>query len=479
MTERQVWSHSVGVAPKRVTVVEMTTRDGTLYLRWRPGFSRSKKWKHESLGKTLRTKDGKIIEERRRWAKERVQKKYDELVAARSAASPKKSDEPLTLKQGLARAIDTHLGKYPADTAHRREVIRSMEFAIQYWGEDRIWNSIRRADLRALGRARMDQLIRQGESGHRGAEVVVTHVLTVANWLRGEELIDEEACHPEQYWKQRLREYWMGKHDTKREPEPHQPRYTPEEMGRLLDAAPRVDPRLALLVELGAGLRLGQVVRGWRRDLNLEENTLRVIGMGRKKAPTVELNDYQRAAVDRALAGYLRELEAAFLAGEIANYPLFPSGQMPGSRSHLFREQKSGAARSPHGPAEPTATVERHANAKPLTGTTWRDWWHDAEEIAGVVHLDGRGPYGIKRTEVDLAKEEKISREGLKEFGGWSDTQMPDRVYADQEAKVARREARDGRPCLVSHRRKRRKCQTTVKQRLFYGRRCLRDGELR
>jgi len=35
-----------------------------------------------------------------------------------------------------------------------------------------------------------------------------------------------------------------------------------------------------------------------------------------------------------------------------------------------------------------------------------------------------------------------ISREALKEHGGWADTQIPDRIYADQEAEFARDEAR-------------------------------------
>jgi len=43
---------------------------------------------------------------------------------------------------------------------------------------------------------------------------------------------------------------------------------------------------------------------------------------------------------------------------------------------------------------------------------------------------------------VDAAKKLGISREGLKAHGGWTDTQMPDRIYADQEADHAREEAK-------------------------------------
>lgn len=55
--------------------------------------------------------------------------------------------------------------------------------------------------------------------------------------------------------------------------------------------------------------------------------------------------------------------------------------------------------------------------------------------------MPGRGAYGVKRAAVDAAKAEGISREGLKAHGGWTDTQMPDQVYADQELEAARREA--------------------------------------
>lgn len=435
----------MGAAPLRVTVFEMATREGTLYLRWKPrGQTRLK---HESLKKSLRTKEGKIVEERRRWAKEKAQEKYEELLASsRRSESADPDDTPeLTLQAGLDLVTDPKRGKYPIDTPHRREVIRSLKFAIATFGPDRTWNSIMRADLRALGRTRLDQLVDAGESGHRAAEIVVTHVIAVANWLRDEVKIDEGACIAEQYWKQKLREYWMGRHDTAREPEPFRPRHTLDEMRRILAVAPRVDPRFDLLLQLGAELRLGQVVRAWRKDIDLTENTFKVHGRGKKKAPVVEMIGAQREAVIRALTGYLRELEEAFGRGEIENYPLFPSGPLPGSRSHMFKKQKDGSPRSPHGPSEPTATVKRHSNVPPITGTTWRGWFLEAEGLADVEHVPRRGPYGVKRVSVDGAKDAGISREGLKHFGGWRDTQMPDQIYADQESAVARREARDVR----------------------------------
>ena len=62
--------------------------------------------------------------------------------------------------------------------------------------------------------------------------------------------------------------------------------------------------------------------------------------------------------------------------------------------------------------------------------------------MAGIASVPGRGAYGLRRAAVDAAKALGISREALKEHGGWADTQIPDRIYADQEAEFARDEAR-------------------------------------
>ena len=73
------------------------------------------------------------------------------------------------------------------------------------------------------------------------------------------------------------------------------------------------------------------------------------------------------------------------------------------------------------------------------------DWFKQAEVIANVPHIPGRGAYGMKRQSVDAAKALGISREGLQRLGGWRTTQMADQIYADQTADYARDEARDVR----------------------------------
>ena len=55
--------------------------------------------------------------------------------------------------------------------------------------------------------------------------------------------------------------------------------------------------------------------------------------------------------------------------------------------------------------------------------------------------MKGRGWYGVRRQAADEAKRQGISGEGLMQHGGWTDTQVPDAIYADQEAEYARAEA--------------------------------------
>jgi hypothetical protein len=89
------------------------------------------------------------------------------------------------------------------------------------------------------------------------------------------------------------------------------------------------------------------------------------------------------------------------------------------------------------------ATVARHATAAPLGEYAIRKSFREAEQRAGITHQKGRGLYGVRRRPVDAAKELGISREALQELGGWSDSQVPDEIYAAKERDYARDAARD------------------------------------
>lgn len=419
------WQAEVGDRPFRVTVYEHPERELTLYLRWRPG--RGKAVKLRSLGYKLRSREGKIIREREREARAAAQRQYEQLAAGTLGEADTPA-APLTIAEAFDRVSDPGKGRYATRTPYRNEVMAALAFASALWGGDRAWNTIRRADLRELGRARVRALVAAGRQGYRGAEITVQRVLTVAQLLRDDEMIDEAACVASAKWKEELRTFWKEHTGTKRAPTVHRPRHTSEQSNLIRVAAWDVDPRLGLLLALGAELRSGQVRRARRRDLDLAHGRFTVPAHGKKGGAVVFLTAGQIADAERALKGYLSALEAAYQAGELADYPLFPNGQMPGGRK-----------------GTPVATLERHATAGLLSRRAMEMWFREAERIAGVPPVRGRVFYGLRRAAVDAAKSKKISREGLQQSGGWSDSQIPDSIYADSEADYAREEAREVR----------------------------------
>jgi hypothetical protein len=441
---QEIWQEDVGYSPYKVTILEMATRKRVLYLRWRAtkAAGKARNWEYESLGRTLHDAEGKRLTGRalndvKRWAREKAKAKHHELVTGVSPADVEPT-RPLSIRETWAKVSDAKTGLFPVDTHHRREVKRALDDAVRVWGGDTLWLEIRKPQLLALGRARVDELLTAklagaenvGE-GYRGAEVTLTRVLTVAQWLRDSELIPADAAVPKKTWKEELRTYWSQARGVKHAPEPHRPRVTIEQLREVIRVAPLVDPRFGLIVHVGIGMRPGQVARVARSKLDFakgEHGALRVESSGRKKGVLRHLTKGQRAALDRALGadGYLRHLEARYqLDG--TDYLLFPAGQMPGGRK-----------------GDGVATLERHGIGAGSVGrTALREWFKEARELAKVPEVRGLGLYGLKRAIVDGVKEQKISREGLQETGGWTSTQMADEVYADEEKEYARKEASD------------------------------------
>jgi integrase len=411
--DNDVWSWSVGEGPAKVTAIELPERGHVVYLRWREHGN----WKKQSLKESCRTAQGRLIQtvcDRAKAAARAKAHERAELVDGRVAAGPALA--VLTVGATAALVFHPATGRWSRASAHGKEVWRAVTMASQHWGADRAWHTLARADWRSLWRWRLEQLRAAGHAGYRGAELVVQRLATVAEWLVEEGHV-LRIQGPERDWRQRLAEdFALAAGD---QPEPSRPRHTVDEMRRILEAAQAGDPRFALLLTLGAELRLGQVVRCRRGDLHLEEGTLTVRGRGKKRGVTVQLTDGQLAAARAALEGYLKPLEAACM-----DYPLFPAGQMPGGRS-----------------GHPKAVPERHGQAKPV-GRRWiLAEFRTAERLAGVPHVEGRAAYGLRRAAVDGVKALGISREGLQAHGGWQDTQIPDRIYAEQEQRYARAEA--------------------------------------
>lgn len=418
----QVWEASVGFLPHKVTVYEEPTRKGTLYLRWRQGGN----WKRKSLQRPLRTPRGKIDPEVQKWALQQAEKKYAELVSG-VPLEERAPTSPVSVAQGLDRITDPGTGKYPVDTAHRREVERELKRAIKHFGAHTAWESIKRRDIRGFWRWRIRELRADKHTGLRGAEITVARFLAVAAWLRDEELIPPGACQLPRSWKEEFRKDWMELTDSRGLPTPNRPRHTLEEMRKIMAKAGEVDPRLELALTLGAELRLGQVIRAHRSDLDLEHETFTVHSRGHKSGEVIKLTEGQMKVVSYHLTeGYLRKIE-----GQLADYPLFPAGEVHG---WIVKGERG----IPY-------TDKKNAEKGSMTRATLDDWFHAAERLAEVPVIKGRAAYGLRRQSVDTAKALKISREGLQRLGGWSDTQMPDQIYADEKADYARDEARDAR----------------------------------
>jgi integrase len=420
-----LWSYSVGMLPHRVLAFEDPARKLVVYLRWRVAGD----WKRKSLKFTVRTPKGTLDKDAVKRAQQAADGVYARLVSG--GVMPKAPQAELTIAEGWTLATDPQTGKWPEDTAHRREMERAMNRAKSTWGARTSWNAIDRGELRKLWRTELKRARALGHDGVRSTEVIIARVMAVANWLRDEQKLALTACLSWKAMKDEMRTDFAkathGRHEVQRL------RFTAEEYRALLAAAPSVDPRWALLLSLGAEYRLGQVKRVRRSDIDLEQGRVLVRGAGKKRGTVIVLTKGQRAQFEAAIGagGYLAGLEQAYTAKRIDDYPLFPGLRLPVIDGVVV-------------------TRKEHASRPELDNTALRTWMLRTEKKARVdgkpiTHVPGRGWYGLRRAAVDAAKAAKISREGLQAHGGWSDAQIPDTIYADQQAGYAQQEAADVR----------------------------------
>lgn len=419
------WSFGVGENPDRVEVFEDLRRGGVVYLHWRvPGAGGQRRDVLRSMRLTVRDARGRVIAERAEQAKARAREKYQELLGVTTLTSV--GVRAISISQGKALAFDPHRGKWPKDKAYRREVARAVANACAVWGPDRTWASLKKSDFRELWRKLFTRYRANGVQGFRATEVTLARLMTLAAWLREEDHIPPVAWLPWKSWRQQVVEDLEEVGEVARVVA--RPRYTIEELRALLRTAKDVDPRWELLLTLGVGLRLGQVVRAMRNCVELDSGLfdLRKLGRKHKLGAARLLTDGQRETLRRALGpdGYLHALEQQYLE-DGTDYPLF--------YGHALARKGKGRA---------STTAASKAQRPPLDRATLADFLAANEVLAVVPHLHGRGWTGIRRAMVDYAKMLRVGRDAMKEAGGWADTQMPDRIYADTEQTPAREEAR-------------------------------------
>lgn len=435
MTHRPAWNHVEGKGPTRVVVYEDVARKGKLTLRWWGISERTGEanWQRHTLGRAIeRDRRGNVTPDCEAFAVAAAQRKSLELAGLLPASDGKKA--PVRLGQTEGLITDPARGKYPHDSEYRRELVRAIRYACAVWGGDKLWANITKQDWTLLLRRRLEQLVRErSRVGVRATEVTLTRLHTVVFWLRETDAIGEGEARWPKDWKAQIREHWRGLTKSLRDPQPHRPRHTEAEARALYDAMVTwYDRRFVLLMWLGVGLRLGQVVRTRRSDLVLRDDgewELTVHGAGKKGGVVVELTKGQAAKLLAALSGegYLAQRERLYERGEVRDYHVFPTGHF-GQKGQVGRN----------------VDWDRHVS------DDWpREQFLRVQRAAGVEHQRGRATYGLRRLLVDIANEEGMSPGGLENLGGWTGTKIPNEVYREQTNRAGMKEAKGPRARLL------------------------------
>jgi hypothetical protein len=350
------------------------------------------------------------------------------------------------LEQGFALAHAIGTGKYQVEKRHvpdaRRAAHRILRIlnprlpvvhvakshVAQVWG--RLAREYR-AELDAIADERKARLkagqdpkrlpTRAPAGGYRQTEFTIQTLFAMLRWLRDQPALGcREVLGPWPSWKLECADDWSQL--TGSEPVVHRPRYTEEELGRLWRALPEADCRVRLLLETGAELRPGQVLRCTRRHLDLRPQAhaplgeLTVPGAKRKRGTTAVLTRETRDVIDDALTGHLREYEEAYQAGQIDNYPLFPAGR--------FRK----------------GVLPRRDAPKQMTREHAGELFRELEQLAGVEHVPGRAWYGIRRVTTDIAPAFTSDERVLDNLSS-NDEETRRRYYQDREAPRFRQQA--------------------------------------
>lgn len=479
------WRYQILARP-RLTMLEVPGKTGiVVWGRWFDA-SAGKKGapKTKSTGISIRFPDGhkragQINPAREQEVMRLASVWHADLLAGRAPGTgPEAGDAPrkgaaaqdaLTIADGFRIYLDLRSGAYPkAGDQHRRDVLRAAKDieaalgATTIWADvipltaaQTIWRHVHRrfatgsgvppepATKPRSGSSKTNRRRKNRGGGRHGdgatwAKRTVQTFFACAAWLRDRNHIPAHSCLRPERWQEEFKRDWRKLTGRDLDEERDGLRHTPEEGGKLLKALydERVDPRLRLNILFGGdSLRAGQVRRAMRSDLDLSPvgqwglGRLRVRGRAKKRGSVVDLDPVMRESIDYELSvGYLRDCEAAYQAGQIADYALMPQGRFVEGRT-------------------PVRANRRYL--KPISKRTLLDYFHDLEEIAGVDHIPGRGWYGLRRLWSDLSPEHTTTTRAREVMGGWArGSKVPDQVYRSKDDEAAIREAARGRAAI-------------------------------
>lgn len=456
------WKLVVGKRPHTLTAEERPDREFEVFLRWQEKHPESGESvpRYSATGLTVRDDRGRRRREKEQKAAAVAERAQALLAAGRNPrdwnkAERKTGEIPRTLTEGFAEALPdsknpAHVGTlYAVRDRVSLDARSGADYVELHLGPDTLWSDLKPAHVVRLWRA-MARAYKTGKGpGFRSVKRALSALHSTWSHLR--ETYDE--FFPAPHWPvrsgRRLREDWekiTGERlkEVRRERRKRL-RYSEVELRKLfghlplsreveivrghtrkrmvLETRPYCDPRVRTLVEIGAELRPGQVLRATRSHLDL---TLGLggfglgrflgekLGKGQKAGETVDLHPELRGYVEEILdAGYLRELEAARKRGVIVDYPLFPSGKLVAGRIPLERVLRY-----------PTRTLHVTSAIK---------HWIAFEKAVGVKHVKGRSFYGLRRGLTDSANDRSTDDRVLDRLTGHQDPETRREYYLDRD----------------------------------------------
>lgn len=396
------WKVTIEGTSPPLTVYERADRGNELYLKWAAGKSH-KRPKLKAMS-SVRGTDGKLDPSLVTRARACALKQYEEAKRSTSGQGsvPRNDGPPLTLKRGFDEVLAVPSGKYPSrDDTQWKTTRRVRDRVLSVLPPEMLWSELWPKHYRDVWRI-LAQRYAAGTSNlaWRAVEETVQQFVAASNWLGGDGGFLPAAPQPPKKWRKSLKRDWAKV--TGERPSVGRPRHSPKEIDQIWKTLHQADPRLVLWAELGGfEYRGGQVIRGDRKDLDLTPGAgdgyglFHIRGAGNKRGELVYLTPEQREAVDHALGeGYLSELEAAYEAGDLEDYPLWPG-----------RGLVRGKARD---------------RGTRMNRRTMLKLFKELEDLAGVPHQKNRGWYGMRRGSADRTRT-KTSDERVKNAaGGWA-----------------------------------------------------------
>lgn len=418
LTAAGLLAESFGRRPYVVTLREEKEPGSNVIL----DYTRAGKRRKTTLAYPVRRQSG------RRWiwddaalerAREAAEDRSAELRLDRTRADVLET-EVLTFGKAVALYTDPKTGGLPPSVKTQNGYIRHLKTWTRVLGYDTPWNRITPA--RVLARTR--ELEQAGRIPGALNEARVLRVLH--RWLSGPArltgLLDPVQGFP---WKRLNQAH-----------QPARPRFTAAQLAAIVKVRHDVDPRFALYMAMvddsGARSKALRILMRTAIDRPLEDPpTAEDAPYGWALFPALKgqratlhlLTAFERRELEIAFTGYLRELEAAYQAGELADYPLFPGARLRDKAEKVVGLRQGGSLRC--------------ADATVIT-----EWLRDAEALAKVEHVRGRGYHGIRRSVSDLLLEE-LGLDGLTVAMGWSTRNTPEQIYVDRRRMPDRVRARE------------------------------------